>query len=69
MTCIEVRRSDASCYEIPGAAEPESWGEVREAMTEVESHGELVGWGEWVECFRTVDRDGLERWYFVEGEQ
>lgn len=28
--CIEVRRSDTGCYEIPGAAEPEKWGDVRE---------------------------------------
>lgn len=64
---LEVRRTGAGCYEIPGASEPEDRHATLTEMepAEVEDYGELAGWGPWKRVYRVVDADGVERWYFA----
>jgi DNA-binding XRE family transcriptional regulator len=64
---LEVRRTETGTYEIPGAAEPEDWHEVRTALDDpvITEHGALVGWGPWEHVAQVEDQDGLTRWYFL----
>lgn len=62
--CIEVTRSDAGCYEIPGAGTTEDWDTVRADMAQVGDCDPLAGWGQWTRVYHCIDEHGAARWYF-----
>lgn len=68
--CIMVERSDNGCYSIPGAAEVESWDNVRGAAQGdyIERMGDLTGWGIWNAVYRLDNGMGDVLWYFVHEE-
>lgn len=67
MEAIVVTRKDGGAYEIPGAAEVESWEEVQEAADEVVHLESLAGWGRWTDVY-CVSANGGALDYFVAKE-
>ena len=64
------RDGETGTYEIPGASEIETWGEV---CTITDEHGgdwtevsTLKGWGRWSHCYLVSDPILGDRHYFVE---
>lgn len=62
---IEVERSDSGMYSFRGGAI--DWHSVRTELelTELMDYGTLRGWPGWERVVSVIDRDGLQRWYFL----
>jgi len=60
---IEVARSDAGTYTIPGAAEVENLDDLN--VIQIDRYGDLKGWEPWRAVYRAIDEWGDERWYFA----